>query len=113
MVLSVIKASEGRPEIKMTDEVQAATNELRAFLFKNVYSYSAAKSEDNKSKALLASLFNYYSERPELMPEVYYKNVEAEGVGRCVCDYISSMTDRFAIDTYSALFVPRVWGGKA
>ena len=113
MVLSVIKASEGRPEIKMTDEVQQATDELRSFLFANVYSDSAAKSEDNKAKALLGRLFEYFSERPELMPDVYFANVEKEGVGRCVCDYISSMTDRFAIDTYNDLFVPRVWGGRS
>ena len=97
----------------MTDEVQQATNELRSFLFARVYENSVAKSEDEKAKALLVRLFEYYSERPELMPKVYYNNVESEGVGRCVCDYISSMTDRFAIDTYNALFVPRVWGGKA
>lgn len=113
MVLSVIRASEGTPEIKMTEEVQQATNELRAFLFANVYENSAAKSEDEKAKALLQRLFEYYSSRPELMPSVYYNNAESEGVERCVCDYISSMTDRFAIDTYNALFVPKVWGGKA
>ncbi len=112
MVLSVIQGSEGKPQIKMTDEVQEATDALRAFLFANVYENSVAKSEDEKAKALLVRLFEYYSERPELMPKVYFNNVESEGVGRCVCDYISSMTDRFAIDTYNALFVPRVWGGK-
>jgi dGTPase len=113
MVLSVIKASEGKPYIKMTDEVGQATDELRSFLFANVYSNPIAKSEDEKSKELLGRLFDYYCERPELMPGVYFRNVEDEGVKRCVCDYISSMTYRFAIDTYSALFVPRVWGGKA
>lgn len=112
MVLGVIQGSEGNPYIKMTDEIQQATDELRSFLFANVYENSAAKSEDEKAKALLKQLFEYYSERPELMPKVYFNNVDAEGVGRCVCDYISSMTDRFAIDTYNALFVPRVWGGK-
>ncbi len=112
MVLSVIQGSEGKPHIKMTDEVQGATDELRSFLFANVYENSVAKSEDEKAKALLVQLFDYYSERPELMPRIYFNNVESEGVGRCVCDYISSMTDRFAIDTYNALFVPRVWGGK-
>ncbi|MEE0969732.1 MAG: deoxyguanosinetriphosphate triphosphohydrolase [Clostridia bacterium] len=113
MVLSVITASEGRPEIKMTDEVGQATNELRSFLFANVYSSPIAKAEDDKSRALLGRLYEYFCERPELMPKVYFNNVEKEGVGRCVCDYISSMTDRFAIDTYNDLFVPRVWGGRA
>lgn len=112
MVLAVIQASEGEPQIKMTDEVQQATDELRAFLFANVYENSEAKSEDEKAKALLGRLFEYYSDRPELMPKVYFRNVDSEGVKRCVCDYISSMTDRFAIDTYNELFVPRVWGGR-
>ena len=112
MVLAVIQGSEGKPEIRMTDEIQQATDELRSFLFANVYENSVAKSEDEKAKALLVRLFEYYSERPELMPQVYFNNVDSEGVGRCVCDYISSMTDRFAIDTYNALFVPRGWGGK-
>lgn len=110
MVLSVIKASTDKPEICMTDEIQQATNELRSFLFSNVYNNSAAKAEDDKAKSLLISLFEYFSERPELMPSPYYDNVRTEGVGRCVCDYISSMTDRYAIDLYCKLFVPRVWG---
>ncbi len=112
MVLSVIMASEGKPEIKMTDEVGEATAALRSFLFDTVYQNSAAKAEDKKAKALLGSLFEYFCEKPELMPDVYFNNTFTEGVERCVCDYISSMTDRYAIDTYNALFVPRVWGGK-
>lgn len=113
MVLSVIRASAGKNEIRMTDEVGQATDELRKFLFANVYENSAAKSEDDKAKALLIKLYEYFCERPELMPEVYFRNVDSEGVGRCVCDYISSMTDRYAIDLYRELFIPRVWGGRA
>ncbi len=111
MVLSVIQASTDKDKIAMTDEVQQATDELRSFLFSNVYTNSEAKREDEKSKAMLVSLFEYFLSRPERMPEVYFRNVDREGVPRCVCDYISSMTDRFAIDTYRRLFVPRVWGG--
>lgn len=112
MVLSVIKASEGRGEIRMTDEVGQATEELRGFLFEHVYENKTAKSEDDKAKALLESLYYYFCERPELMPEVYSKNLDSEGVGRCVCDYISGMTDRYAIDLYTDLFVPKIWGEK-
>lgn len=112
MVLSVIRASEGRNEIRMTDDVGQATEELRNFLFANVYSNSIAKSEDDKAKALLCSLYEYFCKRPERMPKLFFRNVETEGVERCVCDYISSMTDRYAIDLYSELFVPRVWGEK-
>ena len=39
------------------------------------------------------------------------QNIEQEGVGRCVCDFISGMTDRYAIETFQTLFVPKVWRG--
>ena len=53
-----------------------------------------------------------YDDYPEEMPELYYYNTEFEPVGRCVCDYISSMTDRYAIDIFKKLFMPAVWQKK-
>lgn len=111
MVTSVIDASTDSDTIAMTDEVGQATNELREFLFRNVYTNPKAKSEDDKAQDLLCSLFNYYEAHPEKMPDLYFRNVESEGVKRCVCDFISGMTDRYAIDTYKKLFVPSVWSG--
>ena len=113
MVSSVISASTDKDVISMTDEVGEATNELRVFLFKNVYRNPIAISELAKAKELLRRLFDYYILRPEEMPEMYFRNVEAEGVKRCVCDYISSMTDRYAIDLYKTLFIPSVWSGPS
>ena len=43
------------------------------------------------------------------MPELYRKIADEESVGRSVCDYVSSMTDRYAIDLYKELFIPSVW----
>ena len=58
---------------------------------------------------MLTVLFEYFVKSPEKMPEFYYKNTEKESVERCVCDYISSMTDRYAIDIFKSIFVPSVW----
>lgn len=113
MVNAVIDASSDRPEISMTPEIGEAMNELRDFLFEHVYRNPIAKSEEGKSKALLIRLFEYYSEHPEKMPELYTKDIDTEGVGRCVCDFVSGMTDRYAIETFETLFVPRVWRGMA
>ena len=66
-----------------------------------------------KAKALLASLFEYFVKHPEKMPKLYVRNLETDSVERCVCDYISGMTDRYAIDLYNELFIPRVWRGRA
>lgn len=109
MVSSVIEASTDKPFIAMTDEVQKATDELRAFLFERVYLNSEAKSEDSKAQALLISLFEYFVKHPDQMPEHYQQFIEEEGVKRCVCDYVSGMTDRYAIETYQELFIPKVW----
>jgi len=54
-------------------------------------------------------MYEYFVGHPEKMPTLYYSNIECDGVERCVCDYISSMTDRSAIDTYKSLFIPAVW----
>ena len=56
-------------------------------------------------------LFEYYVKKPDEMPKLYQGNIESEGVERCVCDFISGMTDRYAIELYETLFVPKVWRG--
>ena len=112
MVTSVITASENSPVITMTEEVGDATARLRAFLFDRVYRNPIAKGEESKAKELLLRLFEYFCQNPERMPELYVRNLEEEGVGRCVCDYLAGMTDRYAIELYRALYIPRVWGGK-
>lgn len=112
MVTSVITASTDKPEIAFTDEVGEATMALRKFLFENVYTNPLAKSEDKKAQELLARLFDYYVKHPDEMPELYYKNTKDESVERCVCDFVGGMTDRYAIDRYTELFIPQVWRGK-
>ena len=93
----------------MSDEIRDATHALRTFLFENVYTNPVAKAGDGKAKGLLAALFEYFVKNPEQMPTRYRRDLESEGVARCVCDFISGMTDRYAIETYQRLFVPKVW----
>ena len=112
MVTSLIDNSYDKPTIAMSDEVAKATADLRAFLFEHVYLNPLAKGEEMKAKEMLIKLFEYYVANPEKMPNTYRKNLESEGVERCVCDFVSGMTDRYAIETYNDIFVPKVWRGK-
>ena len=112
MVLSMIRASTDRPEITMEHDVLEATGRLRSFLFERVYRDSAAKDQETKAKTLLAQLFDYFKSNPDKLPPDYQKTAEAESVGRAVCDYLSGMTDRYAIEIYHDLFVPEVWRVK-
>ena len=111
MVSSIIKVSADKPCIVMEPEIQTATDELREFLFERVYRNPVAKSEESKAKEMLTRLFEYYVSNPDKLPRFYRENCESEGVERCACDFISGMTDRYAIEAYSELYIPKVWRG--
>ena len=112
MVSSIIRASTDKPAISMEADIQAATDELRDFLFARVYRDSAAKTEEGKAQEMLARLFGYFEENPEKLPARYRKTAAEEGVSRAVCDYLSGMTDRYAIELYRDIFIPEVWRVK-
>lgn len=109
MVASVIEASTDADEIRMTPQIQEATDKLRTFLFENIYTSRVVKGEEGKAKEMLGQLFRHFVKYPEQLPELYRRNVDEEGIERCVCDFLSGMTDRYAIDTYKKLFIPHVW----
>ena len=111
MVTSIIRCSRDKNDIEMEPCVYEATMKLRKFLFENVYTNPVAKSQEDKSRALLMRLFEHYVAHPDAMPALYRRNMETESVERCVCDFLSGMTDRYAIETYNELYVPRVWRG--
>ena len=113
MVLSVVEGSSDKNEITMTEPVGEATERLRAFLTERVYVNSAAKVEEHKAKDLLVSLYGYYSERPDELPPLYRKIAEEDGIKTSVADFISCMTDRYAVDLFRRLFIPDVWRGGA
>ena len=112
MVSSVVRASLDQPDIAMEKDILEATEALRSFLFARVYRDNAAKAEENKAQEMLAQLFTYFVNAPERLPGIYRENLKTESAPRCVCDYLSGMTDRFAIELYRELFIPEVWRVK-
>ncbi|MBR2986791.1 MAG: deoxyguanosinetriphosphate triphosphohydrolase [Clostridia bacterium] len=112
MVQSVIRASTDKPTVMMEPHIYDATMKLRAFLFENVYTNPEAKGEEGRAEALLEALYHYFIAHPFEMPDEYQPTVEQEGVPRAVSDYLSGMTDRYAINLYKSIFIPRVWGQK-
>ena len=112
LVSSVIRESMDKPYIRMEKEIDEAMMELRAFLFKNIYTNTTVKAEEAKAIEMLRILFDYFVLHSDELPDVYRKNIEAEGVKRCVCDYISGMTDRYATDLFRDLYVPNSWRRK-
>ena len=114
MVNAVIAASADSATISMPADIQNATDRLRNFLYEHVYYNPRAKGEEQKSKELVYALFDFYVKNPDRLPARYLRRIgsaEGETVERGVADFISGMTDRYAIETYEELFVPRVWRG--
>ena len=108
MTKSLVRASVGE-KIMMEPEIQNATDRLREFLFEAVYKNPIAKGEEGKAELLLARLYEYFEKNPGKMPSEYKKWLEREEKSRVVCDYIASMTDRYAVTLYRQIFLPRMW----
>ena len=113
MVHDIILNSLDRPEIVMSQDVLDTMVSLRQWMFENVYKNPAAKAEEGKAQQLIVRLYEYYMEHVDRLPEEYFIMIEKnhETRERVVCDYIAGMSDRFAIDLFEELFVPKAWKG--
>ena len=109
MVSAVVSESMDKPYVRMEEKTWDATLKLRTYLFENVYYNKVAKVEEDKSIEMLRILYEYFVKHPNEMPDIYFNNTVDEPVERCVCDYLSGMTDRYAIDLFRELYVPGMW----
>jgi len=107
MVRSVIQNTDRN--VHMDPVVERAYHELKDWLFENVYTNPVCKGEEGKAQAVVQKMYLYFEQRPEALPEEYQRIVEREGASRAACDYISGMSDRFALYVYESLFVPKPW----
>lgn len=106
----LVSTSYGKNEISMSPPVAEALRKLREFMFERVYRNPEAKSQEGKAEMLIQTLYNYYRHHLELLPQDLLALLEGgETEERIVCDYISSMTDRFAIAKYEEIYIPKSW----
>ena len=109
-IMSIVQ--NGVKEIKMAPDIAKAQDELHAFMFEYVYRSDAAKAEEVKAKQLVQSLYRYYMKNPDKLPELYKNIADRFSKERAVCDYISGMSDGYAIGMYRDLFIPKSWAVK-
>ena len=106
-IASIYAASDGKNFVKMEDEVSEALNELRKFMFDNVYLIDSAKKEEETAFRMLSALFDHFMKGPEKLPQSYVKLLERFDKETVVCDYLSSMTDRYAVYVFENIFIPK------
>ena len=101
-VSDIVSASEGKPCIRMSEEKQQALDALRAFMFEHVYERANKLIQDN-AKRMLETLYTYFLKNTETLPPPYDK----ADAPRAVTDYLSSMTDHYAVSLFRSLFEPK------
>ncbi|MBR2717486.1 MAG: deoxyguanosinetriphosphate triphosphohydrolase [Oscillospiraceae bacterium] len=111
MVTDVVEQS-GQGEIRFSPAMGEAYDAFMRFMYEAVYRNPTAKGEESKVKDLLAPVLEYYAAHGDRLPDEYQAIAEAEGPMRAAADYVSGMTDGFAIATFENLFIPKSWSIK-
>jgi len=87
-------------------EMLDLNRQLKKFLFHKLYRHHKVERMRVKAERFLSILFGNYLDNPSLLPEKYQLRFDLHGTERVICDYIASMTDRYAQDEYKRLYEP-------
>lgn len=107
LIASVI--AHGAENIDFEPQIRMAHDDLRSFMFRSVYSNPDAKHEESKAELLIRKLYSYFKENSKMLPRLYRDIADESDIELAVCDYISGMSDEYAVDLYTELFVPKFW----
>jgi len=113
MVTSVVQASAGAARIQMDPEVFEVLLETREFMFEAVYNRAELRERNERMAAMLADVLAYYRRNPKRLPELSGHTSVGPGLTppessgdhleTMLVDYVSGMTDRFAISEHARL----------
>ncbi|MEL1136168.1 deoxyguanosinetriphosphate triphosphohydrolase [Desulfitobacterium sp. THU1] len=106
MVVDMIESSQNQTAIKQSSLVAEAMQQFRIFMFERVYNNDTLREERRKGEYVVQALFHYYMENLSQLPQEYLKWANEDQV-KAVVDYISGLTDNYAIELFQRLLVPR------
>lgn len=114
LVNDLVENSFDKNHIEMSDKTYRLMEDLRSFMFKNVYFNDIVRKDDKKVEYVLTNLYSYYLEDISRLPKSHtdiYKNIELQNKTEddIVTDYIAGMTDSFAKRTFKEIFIPDSW----
>ena len=104
MVIDIVKSSypntanhSVRPKIQMSDEISHSFYKLREFMFEQVYLPQDTSDAGNAAKSIIKLLYHFFQSNPNQIPQNYLSI--SENPINAISDYISGMTDHYAIRT--------------
>jgi len=105
MIQAVLDESIRRGKVCMQADALNAMRQMREFMFDRVYLRPESRAQAERARRVIHDLVGYLKESPDLIPETYQRRDEALEVR--VLDYVSGMTDRFALNLHDQWFRPR------
>jgi dGTPase len=93
-----------RPLIQHSADRRKLNAELRKYLYANFYLSDGVSGPNQRAGRMLEELFRYYLSHPKEIGEGAQKRARKAGWHRAICDYLSGMTDRYAINDYQRIF---------
>ena len=98
--------------MQMSPKMKETFDFFHKYMYADVYKNPIAKREESKVEGILSRMYEVYVKYPEKMTDDFVAVVERDGRERAACDYISGMTDGYAMEKYSELFIPFAWTVK-
>ncbi len=106
----ILNSRDGK--LSMSPRMQETFDFFHRYMFSDVYTNPSAKGEENKVQGIMEKLYEYYVNHVEELPEEIRAIAEREGPGRAAVDYISGMTDGYAMEKFGEIFIPFAWTVK-
>ena len=98
--------------VDISPEMQDVWVLFHNFMYESVYHNPVAKGEEAKVESILRGIWDTYCKDPDKLPGEYRAIAERDGLERAVTDYVSGMTDDYAIYQYGQIFIPAAWSVK-
>lgn len=108
MIVDVIETSKDMQYVRMSDAAWVQMQLMRDFMFETVYLNEKAKGEETKARALVRYLYEYFVLNPDRLPQEQYDAYKEEGK-EAIKDFIAGMSDRYAVNFFKEITVPRYW----
>jgi dGTPase len=105
--------------ISLGDKEKELFKRLKGLVYETVYGINTIQIMDSKAVMVISDLFQAFINNPKLLPpDTHYKYRHIEQVPNykgfvnnevhVICDYLASMTDRFALEEHERIRNPRI-----
>ncbi len=101
-----------RGTVDISPELRDVWDLFHSFMYANVYHNPVAKGEESKVENILRGIWEFYLKNPDRLSEDYRLIARRDGLERAVTDYVSGMTDDYAMYQYGQIFIPMAWSVK-